>query len=214
MGLDKLNQRSSADKLNQLTGAEARRIAVRAQWLTTPRPGDLGEVVQRLTLLHGEPTKAVARSAEVVLWSRLGSAYRLGDLSDALTDGSLVELDGVLRPAEDIALFRAEMAAWPTEDWQRPQQDWLEANDGARRDILEKLDATAERAEGVADQRAARGRAVLRRRTGGRGRRDRIPRDLAGPRGQFIPSTVSCTVTMSSTEHPSATRTACLIGTM
>ncbi|MGO1974622.1 MAG: DNA glycosylase AlkZ-like family protein [Propionibacteriaceae bacterium] len=127
------------DTEHQLTGAEARRIAVRAQWLTSPRPDDLGEVVHRLTLLHGEPTKAVARSAEMVLWSRLGSAYRLGDLGDALADGSLVELDGVLRPAEDIALYRAEMAAWPTEDWQRPQQDWLEANDGARRDVLAKL---------------------------------------------------------------------------
>lgn len=124
---------------HRLSSQEARRAAVRAQWLTSPRPDDLGEVLHRVTLLHGEPTNAVARSAEVVLWSRLGSAYRLGELGDALADGSVVELDGTLRPAEDIALFRAEMAAWPTQDWQRPQADWLDANDGARRDVLAKL---------------------------------------------------------------------------
>lgn len=49
----------------------------------------------------------------------------------------------MLRPAEDIALFCAEMAAWPgpgeLKDWQQGQLDWLEANDDCRRDILEKL---------------------------------------------------------------------------
>ena len=49
----------------------------------------------------------------------------------------------MLRPAEDIALFRAEMAAWPgpgeLKDWQEGRRDWLEANDDCRRDILEKL---------------------------------------------------------------------------
>lgn len=125
--------------MHELSLPQARRIAVQAQWLAMPRSDDLGEVVHRLTLLHGEPTNTVARSAEVVLWSRLGAAYRLGDLGDALADGSLVELDGTLRPAEDLALYRAEMAAWPVEARQRPQQDWLEANDGARRDILAKL---------------------------------------------------------------------------
>ncbi|MFW6600492.1 DNA glycosylase AlkZ-like family protein [Propionibacteriaceae bacterium Y2011] len=127
------------DPMHRLSLTRARRIAVQAQWLAAPRPDDLGELLDRLTLLHGEPTTAVARSAEVVLWSRLGAAHRLGDLERALADGTIIELDGRLRPAADIALFRAEMAAWPTEKWQQPQVAWLEANDEARRDVLAKL---------------------------------------------------------------------------
>ena len=46
----------------------------------------------------------------------------------------------MIRPGEDIALFRAEMAGWPgpgpLRDWQVGQRDWVEANDACRRDIL------------------------------------------------------------------------------
>ena len=60
-----------------------------------------------------------------------------------MATGALVELRSMLRPAADIALFRAEMAAWPgpgeLTDWQEGQRDWLETNDDCRRDILEKL---------------------------------------------------------------------------
>ena len=61
--------------MHQLTKAQARRIAVRAQLLDAPRPTDLLTVVQRLTLLQIDPTAAIAPSADLVAWSRLGSAY-------------------------------------------------------------------------------------------------------------------------------------------
>ena len=54
---------------------EARRIAVRAQLLTRQRPTDLIETVRQLSLLQLEPTNAIAPSAELVLWSRLGSGF-------------------------------------------------------------------------------------------------------------------------------------------
>jgi uncharacterized protein len=60
----------------RLTKAQARRIAVRAQLLDAPRPTDLLAVVQRLTLLQIDPTAAIAPSADLVAWSRLGAAYR------------------------------------------------------------------------------------------------------------------------------------------
>lgn len=130
-------------RVHQLSRDQARRIAVRAQLLDAPRPTDLLEVVRHLTLLQLEPTAAVAPSAHVVAWSRLGAGYRAADLDAAVADGSLVELQGRLRPAEDIALFRAEMAAWPgtgaLRDWQVRTRDWVEANDDTRRDILAKL---------------------------------------------------------------------------
>ena len=60
----------------RLTKAQARRIAVRAQLLDARRPTDLVEVVRQLTLLQIDPTAAIAPSADLVAWSRVGSAYR------------------------------------------------------------------------------------------------------------------------------------------
>jgi hypothetical protein len=128
---------------HQLTRQDARRIAVRAQLLTAERPTDLLETIRHLTLVQDDPTAAVAPSAELVLWSRLGPAYELGEVREAVAEGSLVEMSMMLRPAEDVALFTAEMAAWPgtgeLNDWQQALERWLEANDECRRDILAKL---------------------------------------------------------------------------
>ncbi len=77
-----------------------------------------------------DPTTAVAPSADVVLWSRLGGSYAPSDLRDALDSGRLVELDMMARPAEDLALLRAEMTALPAQDaptstWRQELQDWV-----------------------------------------------------------------------------------------
>ena len=129
--------------MHELTREQARRIAVRAQLLDAHRPTDLLETVRHLSLLQVEPTAAVAPSAHVVAWSRLGGSYRTSTLDDLVADGSLVELHSMLRPAEDIALYRAEMAAWPgpgeLKDWQVDIAGWVEANDDTRRDILAQL---------------------------------------------------------------------------
>jgi len=130
-------------KVHRLSRDDARRIAVLAQLLAADRPGDLLDLVRHLTLLQVEPTAAIAPSAQVVAWSRLGSAFDPEELETAVATGALVELHSMLRPAEDIALYRAEMAHWPgpgeLRDWQVGRRDWLEANDDCRRDILEKL---------------------------------------------------------------------------
>src|SRR3954470_14618847 len=94
--------------MHELTKARARRIAVRAQVLDAPRPTDLLEVVQRLTLLQIDPTAAIAPSADLVLWSRLGSAYRPDDLKRALEEErTLFELDALIRPTGDLGLYLA-----------------------------------------------------------------------------------------------------------
>jgi len=115
---------------------EARRIAVRAQLLDGARPGGLVEMVRHLTLLQIDPTAAVAPTADLVCWSRLGSGYSPADLVDALGRRSMVELLATIRPAGDLALYRAEMAERRT----RPTA-WVEANDACRRDILARLAA-------------------------------------------------------------------------
>jgi uncharacterized protein YcaQ len=129
--------------LHRLTRDDARRVAVRAQLLTRPRPDDLLAVVGHLGAVQHDGTAAVAPSADLVAWSRVGGRLPRDAVDGALADGSLVELEGMLRPAEDLALFRAEMAAWPgrgpLKDWQEAGRDWVEANDGCRRQILEVL---------------------------------------------------------------------------
>jgi uncharacterized protein len=124
---------------HQLSRADARRIAVRAQLLASPRPAGLLEVVRRLTLLQLDPTAAIAPSADLVAWSRLGSAYAPADLEAALAGRALIELRAMLRPAEDLALYRADMAAWSARG--RPVAEFVRANDACRRDILSRLGA-------------------------------------------------------------------------
>ena len=123
--------------VHRLTKAQARRIAVRAQLLDAPRPTDLVEVVQQLTLLQIDPTAAIAPSADLVAWSRLGSTYEPARLQQALEeDRTLFEHNALIRPMSDIGLYLAGAAEWPSYDKQR---DWLRDNDRFRRDILELL---------------------------------------------------------------------------
>lgn len=130
--------------VHELSRRDARRIAVRAQLLDRRRPAALLDVVRQLTLLQVDLTAAIAPSADLVAWSRLGAAYTPDDLAAALDDRDLIELRGMIRPREDIALYRAEMAGWATHpverDWQQGQRDWVSANDACRRDILARLD--------------------------------------------------------------------------
>jgi uncharacterized protein len=128
---------------HELSRTEARRIAVRAQLLDRPRPTDLHDVVRRLTLLQIDPTAAVAPSADLVAWSRLGSSYSPAELETALEKRTLLELRAMIRPSEDVALYRADMADWPgrgeLRDWQEARRGWVKANDACRRDILDRL---------------------------------------------------------------------------
>jgi uncharacterized protein len=123
--------------VHRLTKAQARRIAVRAQLLAAPRPTDLLTVVQQLTLLQIDPTAAIAPSADLVAWSRLGSAYQPADLQQALErDHALFEHDAMVRPMSDLGLYLAGAADWPSYERTRA---WFRDNDSFRRDILDLL---------------------------------------------------------------------------
>jgi len=123
--------------MHRLTKAQARRIAVRAQLLDAPRPTELLSVVQQLTLLQVDPTAAIAPSADLVAWSRLGSAYEPAHLRHALEqDRTLFERDAMVRPIGDLGLHLAGASDWP--DYERTRA-WLQANDRFRRDILKLL---------------------------------------------------------------------------
>jgi uncharacterized protein len=126
--------------VHRLTKAQARRIAVRAQLLDAPRPTELLGVVQQLTLLQIDPTAAIAPSADLVAWSRLGSSYRPAHLKQAVEDErTLFEHDALVRPVSDLGLYLAGAADRPTREGPRA---WLRANDSFRRDILDLLDSS------------------------------------------------------------------------
>jgi uncharacterized protein YcaQ len=129
---------SPHDRVHELTREEARQIVVRATLLDAVRPTDLMTVVERLTALPVEPTRAIAPSYDLVSWSRLGSTYEPEDLDDLLAARELYEDADGIRPMADLALHLADMEAWPPWDGTR---DWLEANELFRNEVLDVLDA-------------------------------------------------------------------------
>jgi uncharacterized protein YcaQ len=123
--------------VHRLTKAQARPIAVRAPLLDAPRPTELLTVVQQLTLLQIDPTAAIAPSADLVAWSRLGSAYQPAHLQQALEqERTLFEHNALVRPMSDLGLYLAGAADWPSYETTRA---WIRDNDSFRRDILDLL---------------------------------------------------------------------------
>jgi uncharacterized protein YcaQ len=132
-------------KVHELSRLDARRIAVRAQLLDHRRPTELLDAIRQLTLLQIDPIAAIAPNADLVAWSRLGSSYSPAELDTALADRTLLELRAMVRPSEDLALYRADMAHWDRAErgerpgWWASQRDWVRANDTCRLDILDRL---------------------------------------------------------------------------
>jgi hypothetical protein len=89
--------------VHRLTKEQARRIAVHAQLLHAPRPTELLTVVQHLTLLQIDLTAAIAPSADLVLWSRLGST-RSPAASCPRADDSVGPSDDFAGPAESVGI--------------------------------------------------------------------------------------------------------------
>jgi uncharacterized protein YcaQ len=124
--------------VHTLTKTQARRIAVKAQLLDAPRPTDLLEVVRRLTFLQIDPTAAIAPSADLVAWSRLGSSYQPEHLTKALEEErTLFESNALIRPMSDVGLYLAVTGGRRTHP---AVQAWLRDNDRFRRDVLRLLE--------------------------------------------------------------------------
>ena len=123
----------------ELARDDARRIAVRAQGLSADRDRDVLAVIRRLNFLQIDPTAAIAPNADLVLWSRLGAGYDPGELTAAHeVSHEVFEYRATLRPIADLDLYRAAMDAAPKYAVAR---DWLEANDGFKREVLARITA-------------------------------------------------------------------------
>ena len=128
----------------ELSVRDARRLAVTAQLLARPRPRDLVGTASGLGAIQVDHTAYVAPSAELVLWSRIDRGVSRASVGEALESRRLVEIRGFRRPAQDVALFTAEMAAWPGPDpppHRVAEDGWVHANRYAREQLLEQLRA-------------------------------------------------------------------------
>ncbi len=126
----------------------ARRLAITKQRLAGGRPSatsdGLLETVRSIGCLQIDPTKVVARTQHLVLWSRLGEYDTTLLDKVAYEDRSLFEYWGhawsyVL--AEHLPIHRLRMTSYArgNELWAERVRTWMKANDTFRRYVMSQL---------------------------------------------------------------------------
>jgi uncharacterized protein len=126
--------------LREITPAEARRIAVRAQLLDGSAT-DVLSTARHLGRLQIDPISTVAPPQYLVLWSRLGP-YDRAELDRLLWEKKkLFEWNAFIYPVEDLPLIRALMREpWGQLKWQRWAKEFMKEQAGLRRYILRELE--------------------------------------------------------------------------
>jgi uncharacterized protein YcaQ len=125
--------------VTEVSPAEARRIAVRAQLLDGSAK-DVLSTVRHLGRLQIDPISTVAPPQYLVLWSRLGP-YDRAELDRLLEKRKLFEWNAFIYPVEDLPLIRALMREpWGQLKWQRWAKEFMQEQGGLRRYILRELD--------------------------------------------------------------------------
>jgi uncharacterized protein len=125
--------------LREVTVAEARRIAVRAQLLDGSAT-DVLSTVRRLGFLQLDPISTVAPPQHLVLWSRLGERYDPAELDRLLwEERQLVEWNAFLWPIDDLPLLRARMRR-RDRPLDRRLIAFLKENASYRRHVLRELE--------------------------------------------------------------------------
>jgi uncharacterized protein YcaQ len=126
--------------LTEVSGAEARRIAVRAQLLDGSAT-DVLSTIRRLGFLQMDPISTVAPPQYLVLWSRLGR-YDRAELDRLLWDEKkLFEWNAFIWPIEDLPLLRARMRApWGPQKRYQWAKQFLKEQAGLRRYVLRELE--------------------------------------------------------------------------
>src|ERR1700693_771029 len=93
----------------EVSPAEARRIAVRAQLLDGSAT-DVLSTVRRLGFLQIDPISSVAPPQQLVLWSRLGSFDR-AELDRLLwEERKVIEWKALIWPVEDLPILQGRLS--------------------------------------------------------------------------------------------------------
>jgi hypothetical protein len=126
--------------VNEVTPAQARRIAVRAQLLDGSAKNVLS-TARHLGRLQMDPISTVAPPQYLVLWSRLGN-YDRAELDRLLWKQKKVfEWNAFIYPIEDLPLIRALMREpWGHYKWQRWAKEFMQEQGGLRRYVLRELE--------------------------------------------------------------------------
>jgi uncharacterized protein YcaQ len=143
----------------------ARQLAVTAQLLSSPRPRSILEVVEGLGSVQMDPTRRVARTEHLVLWSRLGRRFRVAELERLLwRDRTLFEYRAFILPTSQLAVHRPTMRRYPSTTAGRHEyvRRYLRENQAFRRYVLARL-----RSDGPLPTRAFEDRSAVGWRTGG-----------------------------------------------
>ncbi|HEX2423001.1 MAG TPA: crosslink repair DNA glycosylase YcaQ family protein [Actinomycetota bacterium] len=126
----------------QVSRRRARQLAVTGQLLDARRPASIEEVVRRLGEVQIDPTSAVARTEQLVLFSRLGRRFRVAELERLLwAERTLFEYWAHIVPTADLPIHRISMRRYPYGTWKRREyvRRWLEANDAFVRYVIGEL---------------------------------------------------------------------------
>jgi uncharacterized protein YcaQ len=126
--------------MREVSVAQARRIAVRAQLLDGSAT-DVLSTVRTLGFLQLDPISSVAPPQHLVLWSRLGATYDRAELDRLLwEERRLVEWNAFLYPTEDLPLLQAIMRR-TTAAWDKHRIAYLREHAAFRRYVLGELEA-------------------------------------------------------------------------
>jgi len=126
--------------VTEVTPAEARRIAVRAQLLDGSAT-DVLSTVRHLGRLQIDPIATVAPPQYLVLWSRLGPYDRTELDRLLIEERKLFEFRAFIYPIEDLPLMRALMRApWGNAKWAQWQKNFMQEQSGLRRYIMRELE--------------------------------------------------------------------------
>jgi len=148
----------------RLSMKDARRLAVEGAYLLAPQPTGILEIVERLYGLQIDPTAVVARSEQLVLWSRLGP-YDTTELDRLrFEEHSIFEYVAFIVPRADYVIHRETMRRSPRGDSARAVyvRGWLKENAAFRGYVLREL-----RRRGPLRSRDLEDRAVAPWTTGG-----------------------------------------------
>jgi uncharacterized protein len=128
-------------KSNEVSLAQARRIAVRSQLLDGSATSVL-DTVRRIGFLQIDPIATVATPQQLVLWSRLGP-YVTAELDRLIwEERKLFEFGAFIRPIEDFPLILARMRRKRTGKyaWERRGIEFLQKNADFRRHVMRELE--------------------------------------------------------------------------